>query len=126
VRLLEELGVAGQTAMYVAIVVILFQRPTWRRIFGVLAPVGRMPLTTYLMQSLICTSLFYGWGLNWNTPSHAASVGLGFAIFAVQIAFAHLWLRAFRFGPAEWLWRTVVYWKSQPMLASSATTSRNV
>jgi len=126
VRVLEELGLAGQTAMYVAIVVILFQRPAWRRIFGVLAPVGRMPLTTYLMQSLICTSLFYGWGLGWNTPSHAASVGLGFAIFAVQIAFAHLWLRVFRFGPAEWLWRTVVYWKPQPMLASSASTSRTV
>jgi uncharacterized protein len=126
VRVLEELGLLGQTAMYVAIVVILFQRPSWRRIFGVLAPVGRMPLTTYLMQSLICTSLFYGWGLGWSTPSDALGVGLAFAIFAFQIVFAHLWLRFFRFGPAEWLWRTVVYWKPQPMLASSASTSRNV
>jgi len=76
---------------------------------------GRMPLTTYLMQSLICTSLFYGWGLGWDTPPPAITVGLGLAIFALQIAIAHLWLRWFRFGPAEWLWRSIVYWRLQPM-----------
>jgi len=117
VELIEALGLLGQTAMYVAIVVILIQRPTWRRIFAILAPVGRMPLTTYLMQSVICTALFYGWGLGWQTPRPAACVALGFAIFAVQIAIAHVWLRFFRFGPAEWLWRTVVYWRAQPMRA---------
>jgi uncharacterized protein len=114
---LGQLGLLGQVAMYVAIVVILMQRPALRRVLTVLAPVGRMPLTTYLMQSLICTSLFYGWGLAWRTPPPAACLGLGFAIFTVQIVFAHLWLRWFRFGPAEWAWRSVVYWRLQPMLA---------
>jgi uncharacterized protein len=69
------------------------------------------------MQSLICTSLFYGWGLAWSTPPPAVCVGLGFAIFTVQIVFSHLWLRWFRFGPAEWVWRSVVYWRPQPMMA---------
>jgi uncharacterized protein len=101
--------------MYVAIVVLAMQRPGWRRVLVVIAPVGRMPLTTYLMQSLICTSLFYGWGLGWDTPPPAITVGLGLAIFALQIAIAHLWLRWFRFGPAEWLWRSIVYWRLQPM-----------
>jgi uncharacterized protein len=105
----------AQVAMYVAIVVLAMQRPGWRRALVVIAPVGRMPLTTYLMQSLICTSLFYGWGLAWSTPSPAACVGLGLAIFAVQIVIAHAWLRWFRFGPAEWLWRSIVYWRRQPM-----------
>jgi uncharacterized protein len=114
---IAQLGLLGQVAMYVAIVVLLMQRPTWRRALLVLAPVGRMPLTTYWMQSLICTTLFYGWGLHWSTPPPAASLGLGFAIFTVQIVFSHLWLRWFRFGPAEWVWRSVVYWRWQPMLA---------
>jgi uncharacterized protein len=110
-----QLTLLAQVAMYIAIIVLLMQRPGWRRLLLVIAPVGRMPLTTYLMQSLICTSLFYGWGLGWSTPPPALSVGLGLAIFAVQIAIAHLWLRWFRFGPAEWLWRTIVYWRLQPM-----------
>ena len=111
----DQLGVLGQAAMYVAIVVLLMQRAPWRRVLMVVAPVGRMPLTTYLSQSAICTSLFYGWGLGWSTPGKAATVGLGLAIFVVQIALSHLWLRWFRFGPAEWLWRTVVYLRPQPM-----------
>jgi uncharacterized protein len=115
--LIGQLGLLGQVAMYVAIVVILIQRPTWRRLLCIVAPVGRMPLTTYLMQSLICTSLFYGWGLAWSTPPAAACVGLGFAIFALQIIISQLWLRWFLFGPAEWVWRTVVYWRLQPMVA---------
>lgn len=111
----SRLAVLAQVAMYVATVVLLMQRPGWRRALVVIAPVGRMPLTTYLMQSLICTSLFYGWGLGWSTPPPAACVGLGLAIFAVQIVIAHAWLRWFRFGPAEWLWRSIVYWRRQPM-----------
>lgn len=111
----SQLGLLGQVAMYVAIVVLLMQHAVWRKLLGVLAPVGRMPLTTYLMQSLICTSLFYGWGLDWSTPPPAACVGLGLAIFTVQVVISHLWLRRFRFGPAEWVWRSVVYLRPQPM-----------
>lgn len=113
--IVSRFALLAQVAMYVAIVVLAMQRPAWRRMLAVIAPVGRMPLTTYLMQSLICTSLFYGWGLGWHTPPPAACVGLGLAIFAVQIAIAHAWLRWFRFGPAEWLWRSIVYWRVQPM-----------
>jgi uncharacterized protein len=112
---IAALGLLGQAAMYVAIIVLLMQRPAWRKLLVVLAPVGRMPLTTYLMQSLICTSLFYGWGLDWSTPAPAACVGLAFAIFTLQIAISHLWLRWFRFGPAEWVWRAAVYLRAQPM-----------
>lgn len=114
--IVSRLALLAQVAMYAAIVVLGMQRPIWRRVLVVIAPVGRMPLTTYLMQSLICTSLFYGWGLAWSTPPPAACVGLGLAIFAVQIVIAHAWLRWFRFGPAEWLWRSIVYWRLQPML----------
>jgi hypothetical protein len=58
----SQLGLLGLVAMYVAIVMMLMQRPRWRTMLGVRASVGRMPLTIYLMQSLFCTSLFHGWG----------------------------------------------------------------
>ena len=104
---LDHLALA---ATYLAAVVLLMQRPRARRLFALLAPVGRMPLTTYLSQSLICTAIFHGWGLGRAfTMRSAACVGLAFAIFVLQVLVAHLWLRRFRFGPAEWLWRALVY-----------------
>ena len=121
-HVVSAFGLLGQTAIYVAMVILMMQRATWRKLLGVLAPVGRMPLTTYMMQSLICTSLFYGWGLGWSTPSPAACIGLASAIFAVQIAFAHLWLRWFQFGPVEWMWRSIVYLRAQPMRSVSTRT----
>lgn len=112
----EQLGLLALTLVYVAIVVLLMQRPTWRRILRVLAPAGRMPLTIYFSQSLICTFIFYGWGLGWaGSVGTAGCLGLALAIFSVQTAIAHLWLGYFRFGPLEWLWRSAVYLKLQPM-----------
>jgi uncharacterized protein len=117
-----QLGLLALTLAYVAIVVLLMQRPAWRRVLRVLAPAGRMPLTTYFSQSLICTFLFYGWGLGWaGSIGIAGCLGLALAIFSVQVALCHLWLRFFRFGPLEWLWRSAVYLKLSPMRASRDT-----
>lgn len=111
-----QLGFLALTLAYVGIVVLLMQRPAWRRLLRVLAPAGRMPLTTYFSQSAICTFLFYGWGLGWaGSVGVAGCVGLALAIFGVQLAIAHLWLRRFRLGPLEWVWRSAVYLKLQPM-----------
>lgn len=109
VTALREIGTVAQVAFYIAGVVLLMQRAGWRRVLAILAPVGRMPLTTYLMQSLVCTFLFYGWGLDWATPPKGQTVALGFAIFAGQVVFSHLYFRRFQFGPAEWVWRLAVY-----------------
>ena len=115
-RLARELDYLGLAATYLAAVVLLMQRPRARRVLALLAPVGRMPLTTYLSQSLICTAIFYGWGLGRAfTLRSAACVGLALAIFALQVLVARLWLRRFRFGPAEWLWRALVYLQRPPM-----------
>ena len=114
--LVHEIGLLALTLAYVAIVVLLMQRPTWRRLLRILAPVGRMPLTTYFSQSLICTFIFYGWGLGWaGSVGTAGCLGLALAIFTVQIPICHLWLRVYRFGPLEWVWRSAVYLKLQPM-----------
>ena len=105
------------SAAYIGIVVLLMQRAGWRRVLSIVVPIGRMPLTAYVSQSLIATSLFWGRGLGWKTPSVAAALALCLVVYAVQLALAHLWFRRFRLGPLEWVWRSLVYMKRQPMRA---------
>ena len=81
-----------------------------RRIMSVFAPVGRMALTNYLVHSIVCTALSYGWGLSWWwTIGTATALAIAAAIFIVQIPLSALWLSRFRFGPAEWVWRRLTY-----------------
>ncbi|PPT92941.1 hypothetical protein XthCFBP4691_01760 [Xanthomonas theicola] len=81
-----------------------------------LAPAGRMALSNYLLQSLLCTTLFYGYGLGYfERLPRAWQIPFAFALFALQVALSLLWLRHFRFGPAEWLWRSASYLRWQPL-----------
>jgi uncharacterized protein len=121
VRQLNEVGLA---AVYVSGIVLLFQRPAWQRLLLVLAPVGRMALTNYLSQTVISLLFFYGFGLGFiGKLGPAALTGLPLAIFCVQVAFSHWWLARFRFGPAEWVWRSLTYGKAQPMRQPTAPAS---
>ena len=74
-----------------------------------------MGLTTYLMQSVFGTLIFfsYGFGLLFELGA-AVTFGLGVVLFIIQIIFAKYWFRYFQFGPVEWLWRTLTYFKVQP------------
>lgn len=82
----------------------------WHRHLRVLAPMGRMALTQYILQSLVCTWLFYGYGLGaFETLPRAWQVPFALALFAVQVLLSHLWLKHFRFGPLEWVWRAMTY-----------------
>ncbi len=81
-----------------------------------LAPVGRMALTNYLLQSVVCTLVFYGYGLGYfEQLPRAWQVPFAVALFSVQVWLSHWWLQRFRFGPMEWLWRSLTYLKLQPM-----------
>lgn len=114
--LANEIGLLAMVSFYVGVVVLLLQRPLWRRVLGVIAPAGRMPLTVYVTQSLVATSLFYGFGFGLAGRFHdAALLGISVTIFAVEVVLCHLWLRRFRFGPLEWLWRWAVYLRRPPM-----------
>ncbi len=82
----------------------------WHRHLRVLAPMGRMALTHYILQSLVCTWLFYGYGLGaFETLPRAWQVPFALALFALQVLLSHLWLKHFRFGPLEWVWRAMTY-----------------
>jgi uncharacterized protein len=84
-----------------------------------LAAVGQMALSNYFMQTLVCCLLFNGYGLGWyGHLQRYQLLGVVFAVWAVQLALSPVWLRFFRFGPMEWLWRSLTYWKRQPMLVS--------
>lgn len=83
---------------------------------GTLAAVGRMAMTNYLMQTILCTAFFYGWGLGYfERLSRAELLGVVAVVWALQLAWSPLWLRYFRFGPAEWAWRSATYGRLQPM-----------
>jgi len=81
-----------------------------------LAAVGRMALSNYLMHTMICTTLFYGYGFGlFGKLDRVQLLGVVLAIWAFQLWLSPIWLKHFRFGPAEWLWRTLTYGKAQPM-----------
>lgn len=107
------------TAGYIAVIVLLLQRASWRRVLEWFAPVGRMALSNYLAQSVICVSIFYG-GRLFGRVGATSSLAICVAIFAVQVVVSRLWLTRFQFGPAEWLWRSVTYGRAQPMRIGSA------
>jgi uncharacterized protein len=82
-----------------------------------LAAVGRTAFTNYIMQSMICTLLFYGYGFGlfgrMDITSQLVVVG---AVWFLQMVISPFWLKYFQFGPLEWAWRSLTYWKIQPML----------
>ncbi|NNF11879.1 MAG: DUF418 domain-containing protein, partial [Gemmatimonadetes bacterium] len=81
-----------------------------------LSAVGRMAFTNYIAQSVLGTFVFYGFGLGlFGRMDRVGQAGVVLAIWLVQLAWSPWWLGRFRFGPLEWLWRTLVYWKVQPM-----------
>jgi uncharacterized protein len=80
------------------------------------APAGRMALTHYLGQSVLCTLVFYGYGLGWfEQLPRAWQIPFVLAVFALQVLFSRWWLARFRFGPMEWLWRAATYMTWPPL-----------
>jgi uncharacterized protein len=116
VQLTYLLGSPALGLGYVAGLTLLLQRNTWKKKLSPLAPVGQMALTNYLLQSVAYVFLFYGFGLGWYGKYGAfGGLLLAASLFVLQIIASKWWLRHFRFGPFEWLWRSLTYWKLQPM-----------
>lgn len=106
---LAMLGALPACMGYLGAIVLGFHRVTLRPALGVFAPAGRMALTHYLAQSLIAALVFYGHGLGLWGMSRPRQLLVVLAVFALQVVFSHWWLRRFRFGPVEWLWRSLTY-----------------
>jgi uncharacterized protein len=101
---------------YGAAVLALTQLPVTGRALSVFAPIGRMAFTNYLMQSVILGLIFFGYGLGqFGRMGATPAFALGIAVYMLQMLFSAWWLRRYRFGPVEWLWRTFMYGAAQPM-----------
>ena len=119
----SELTIAGSAAQaaaqvanlllmlaYMSVIVLAMQQPAWAQRLRWLAPAGRMALTNYLMQSLVCTLVFYGYGLGYFEQLPRAWQPLFvLVVFGLQVLLSHWWLARFRYGPMEWLWRWMTY-----------------
>ena len=100
---------------------MLYQRQKWERRLAFFAPYGRMALTNYFLQSVIGTAILFGWGL--GQMGHLRSsylLLLGIAVIVLQTLFSKLWLKRFRFGPLEWLWRCGTYLRWQRFLRTDS------
>lgn len=115
-RGLAMLGNLPASLGYVGLVVLMLHSGSVFSHIRVLAPVGRMALSNYLLQSLICSWYFYGYGLgNWGM-GRATQLGFVLVIFVLQIGLSHWWLSRYRFGPMEWVWRAFTYRSTPAML----------
>jgi len=95
---------------YIGLFVLAWQHAAGRSLLGFLAPAGRMPLTNYLLQSVICTAIFYSHGLGlYGKVGPAAGVAITLGVFATQLLISHFLMRTFRYGPMEWIWRQLTY-----------------
>ncbi|HPF38385.1 MAG TPA: DUF418 domain-containing protein [Phycisphaerae bacterium] len=109
-------GAFGLTAGYFAIVCLISLSERWHRALLPFAAAGRLALTNYIGQSILCGLVFYSYGLGWIGRTHFATTFLiACGVFSAQVVFSVVWLRFFRFGPLEWLWRSLTYGKRQPM-----------
>lgn len=99
---------------HIGLVMLVCKSGWLRSLMDRLAAVGRMALTNYLMQSILCTTFFYGYGFGFYGHLERATLFLVvFTVWILQLVYSPIWLRHFRFGPAEWLWRSLTYWKVQ-------------
>lgn len=102
---------------WVGVVMLVCKAPRMRPWTRPFAAVGRMAFTNYIMHTIICTTIFYGHGFGqygyWERWQQFLLV-LG--IWAFQLVFSPIWLSIFRFGPLEWAWRCLSYWRLQPLL----------
>ncbi|SPE28518.1 conserved membrane hypothetical protein [Candidatus Sulfopaludibacter sp. SbA3] len=99
-----------------ALLMILCKAGALRWLTSRLAAIGQMALSNYIMQSLVCTFVFtgYGFGLYGRLERYQLYYVVA-GCWAMSLAASPVWLRHYRFGPLEWCWRSLTYWKKQPM-----------
>jgi len=114
--LAEPLGIILLALGYGAGIIGIAQLAGGKKLLGWAAPLGRMAFTNYLAQSLIFGWIFYGYGLGlFGQLGVTSALTIGLAVYFVQVPFSAWWLSRYRYGPVEWLWRTLMYGVAQPM-----------
>lgn len=116
-ELLYDLKRVFLSVGHASLIILLYRSRIVPWLMKALANVGQMAFSNYLIQSLICTLFFYGYGLGYyNKLSFHQLYYVVAAVWIFQLIFSSIWLHYFRFGPFEWLWRSLTYGKKQPMI----------
>jgi uncharacterized protein len=101
---------------HASLLMLIFKSRIMPWLMKALANVGQMAFTNYLMQSIICTWFFYGYGFGYYGKLKFHEVYyVVLIVWIFQLIVSSIWLTYFRFGPFEWLWRSLTYWRKQPM-----------
>ena len=101
---------------YIGLVMLFCLSQIGEKIKNLFATVGRMAFTNYLLQTIICTTIFYGHGFGlYGKVERSMQILIVLCVSIFQLIISPIWLRFFKFGPFEWLWRSLTYWKIQPM-----------
>jgi len=112
----RELATVTLAFAYGASIIGLASTQPGSKLLGWAAPLGRMAFTNYLVQSLIFSWMFYGYGFGlFGQVGASAALAFGVVVYVVQVFFSRWWLLRYSFGPVEWLWRTLMYGRAQPM-----------
>lgn len=109
-RMPRAIGIIG-------LIMLLYKANVFRYVLQIFRPVGQMAFTNYLMQSLICGIIFNAYGFKlFGQLQRYETYLVVLAIWMVQIIYSNIWMRYFLFGPFEWAWRSLTYWKRQPFI----------
>lgn len=120
VAIIEDQYLAGPILClgYASALTLAFLKNPNRRIYRYFSRVGRMALTNYLSQSLVLTFVSYGWGLGLALKLNGFQVlGICLGLFVAQVVLSDMWLKNFKYGPLEWVWRCITYWRILPIKA---------
>jgi uncharacterized protein len=114
--LFYEIARVFRSLGFFALIMLLTRVKSLQWFFQLMRPVGQMALTNYLMQAIICGLIFYGFGFGlYNSLERYQLYYVVGGVWVIQILYSYIWLRYFRFGPFEWLWRSLTYWKLHPI-----------
>ncbi len=105
----------AMTVVYIVLFAMLFKRVKGERFLAKFAPYGRMALTNYVLQSVIFTFILFGWGLGYlGELRQLYTFLLALVFIALQMLFSRWWLQNYKYGPLEWLWRSLTFFKVFP------------
>jgi len=121
----RTIGAPALMLFYVIGIILLVQRENWYRRLAPLANVGRSALSNYLLQSVVCTLIFYHYGLGlYGEIGPPLALILTLAIYWTQVRLSEWWFERFQFGPMEWVWRTLTYGRRQPLRREATCDGR--